>query len=86
MSVQSGLIGYPWENGEEGEEDGADDVGACEAEHFITLAPGVTHVAEHHEEHEAPEPREGHVKNDKVLSGLDGRHLLKEPEKVGKFC
>ncbi len=52
---------YPAEDGQEGEEDCADDVAAGEAEHGVTLAPRVAHVAEHHEEHEAPEPGEGHI-------------------------
>ena len=47
---------------------------------FIAFVPRVAHVAEYDEEHEAPEPWERHVKDDKMLPGLDGRHLFKEPE------
>ena len=77
---------YPAEDGEEGEEDGADDVRAGEAEHVVALAPRVAHVAEHDEEHEAPEPGEGHVEDHEVLPGLDRRHLFKEPETKNKNC
>ena len=85
-SIQCKLNIYPWEDGEEGEEDGADDVWAGKAEHLIALAPRVTHVAENDKKHKTPEPGECHVKNDKVLPGLDGRHLLEKPEKDGSLC
>ena len=75
------LFFYPREDGKECKEDRSDDVGGCEAEHVVALAPGVAHVAEDDEEHEAPEPGEGHVENNKVLSSLNRRHLLKKPEK-----
>ena len=71
---------YPSKDWKKCKEDSSVNVGTREAKsYFLCLAPSYAHVDESDEIEKGPQPREGHVEDHVMLSGLDRGHLLKEP-------